>query len=408
MNNNDDKASPKTAITALHIAPTPFFSDRGCHMRIKGVIGALGRRNIHSVLCTYSLGRDVAGIETVRTMGIPGYTKVSAGPSPFKYLADILLFFKICGQIMKRQPPLIHAHLHEGALLAWAARMCFFWKKIDIVFDMQGSLVGELEAHGYFNKMKFLRRLFWFIEYLITRMPDYFVCSSENSINILREEFNVNPEDIRLANDGVDLNEPNVNKINRIRQELAVPSNVPVVIYSGALQEVKGLSNLCDTILAARQRGLQCHFVIVGYPEQSMIEFADNNDLQDYCTMTGRVPFEALSNYLALASVAIEPKKSDSGEASGKLLNYMGAGLPVICFDTPNNRQLLQDCGYYADVKEAASNGETQLVDQLALVLENGAEARQRGEQGRQRVVTQYSWDATVGGIYDIYQKCLT
>jgi len=37
-------------------------------------------------------------------------------------------------------------------------------------------------------------------------------------------------------------------------------------------------------------------------------------------TLAGRVPFESIAEYLALADVALEPKSGDSGEASGKLL----------------------------------------------------------------------------------------
>ena len=113
------------SLTVLHIAPTPFFSDRGCHMRIQGIVRALNKRGITSVVCTYNLGRDVEGVETVRTASIPGYTKLEAGPSAFKYLADILLFFKVCGLISSRKPDIIHAHLHEGALIGWAARLVF-------------------------------------------------------------------------------------------------------------------------------------------------------------------------------------------------------------------------------------------------------------------------------------------
>ena len=36
----------------LHIGPTPFFSDRGCHMRIRGLIRALNDAGVENRLFT--------------------------------------------------------------------------------------------------------------------------------------------------------------------------------------------------------------------------------------------------------------------------------------------------------------------------------------------------------------------
>ena len=129
MNSNTNKDERDNELKVLHIAPTPFFSDRGCHIRIQGIISALQRKSVHNVLCTYHQGREVPGIITRRVSHIPGYTKQEAGPSGYKYLADILLFLKVCSTIFTYRPDIIHGHLHEGALLGWAAKTLFFWRK---------------------------------------------------------------------------------------------------------------------------------------------------------------------------------------------------------------------------------------------------------------------------------------
>jgi glycosyltransferase involved in cell wall biosynthesis len=384
-------------LTVLHIAPTPFFSDRGCHMRIRGIIRALNKQAISSVLCTYNLGRDVEGVEAIRTASIPGYTKLEAGPSAFKYLADILLFFKVCSLIKRRRPDIIHAHLHEGVLIGWMARLVFFWRQIPMVFDMQGSLVGELEAHGYFQKHRFIKKLFWSVEYLITRMPSRFLCSSQNSVDILINQFNVNPENVTLVNDGAD--EFQVNDAGAV--EITLPDDKSIVIYTGALLQVKGLEHLCSTLLEAKKRGINCHFLVIGYPEQVLRDFCEQHNLQAMCTMTGRVPYEKLGQYLALADIALEPKLTDSGEASGKLLNYMGAGLPIVCFDTASNRQILGQSGYYVLAKSGV------LVDQIEAVIADPVKAGKAGTAGKSRIKNEFSWDAGSRRILEVYNSCL-
>ena len=366
-------------------------------MRIRGIVHALNKRGISSVVCTYNLGRDVDGVETVRTAPIPGYTKLEAGPSAFKYLADILLFFKVCGLISSRKPDIIHAHLHEGALIGWAARLMFFWRRVPMVLDVQGSLVGELEAHGYFKKYKFLKRIFWTLEYLTTRMADRFVCSSQNTVDILRGEFNVDERHVVLANDGADVFQ--LSEDGAIRNELALPADRAIIIFTGALLEAKGLSYLCETMLQAKQRKLNSHFLLIGYPEDGVRDFCEKHQLQDSCTIVGRVPYEHLGDYLALADLAIEPKLSDSGEASGKLLNYMGAGLPVVCFDTRSNRQILGEGGYYAKAET--------LVEQIEVALAEPEQAGERGEAGRVRVSKEFTWNVAGEKIQNVYNSCL-
>ncbi|MCK5922592.1 MAG: glycosyltransferase, partial [Methylococcales bacterium] len=125
------------------------------------------------------------------------------------------------------------------------------------------------------------------------------------------------------------------------------------------------------------------------------------NQLQGYCTMVGRVPYEDLGHYLALADIALEPKFFDSGEASGKLLNYMEAGLPIVCFNTISNRHILGNLGYF--VPEGAG----ELLDQIEAVIGEPEKADRRATAGRKRVREKFSWDIAGKIIQDVYYSCL-
>jgi glycosyltransferase involved in cell wall biosynthesis len=283
----------KSHLTILHIAPTPFFSDRGCHVRVRGLTLALNRRSHRNIVCTYPHGRDVAGIETVRIRRIKGYTKAEAGPSPFKYVADLLLFLKVCDVLRRERPDIIHGHLHEGALIGWAARMCFFWRRIPLVFDMQGSLVGELAQHGYVERRSLKGRLFSALEYLITRMPDVFVCSSGRSASVLMNEFHVPRERIAVVHDGTDIVPAKQREEGARPRSAAEDRGQPVVVYTGGLLEAKGLGALREVILEAHRRGLPCRFMLVGYPVATIAEFIREHGLRDFCALTGRVPLNS-------------------------------------------------------------------------------------------------------------------
>lgn len=390
------------ALTVLHVAPTPFFSDRGCHVRIKGIVSALNRRSVHNIVCTYHHGRDVPEVETRRISKIPGYTKQEAGPSPYKYLADVLLFIKVLIVAWKKQPDIIHGHLHEGTLIGWAVNAVLFWRKMPLVSDIQGSLVGELETYGYFENSSGLRRVFLGIEHYISRLPDFIICSSGASANILRSEFEISSSRIEVINDGVDVTVTDSTRVDDLRGQLGLPRNRPVIIYTGALLPAKGVEVLKGVIREAVRQSLAGHFLIVGYPKEEMEGLVRQRDIDEYCTVTGRVPFEDLSDYLELATVAIEPKDADSGEASGKLLNYMGAGLPVVCFDTENNKKFLGESGTFVRQKSVGV-----FVERIEALLENPDVRANKGEMARQRAQNKFSWDDSAERIYSIYRDQL-
>ena len=56
----------KPMTRVLMLAPTPFFSDRGCHVRIYEEAAELGRRGVEVKIVTYPLGLDPPGIDVAR------------------------------------------------------------------------------------------------------------------------------------------------------------------------------------------------------------------------------------------------------------------------------------------------------------------------------------------------------
>ena len=159
----------------LVIAPTPFFADRGCHVRILGEAKALQNLGNEIRICTYHLGREVEGIQTIRIMRIPWYRKVSAGPSIHKFYLDLLLLWRVLHTCRVFRPDLIHGHLHEGIVIARIAGSLY---RIPVVADLQGSLLQELLDHRFIPQWKWLTRTIKAIENAINRMPDCLIVSS--------------------------------------------------------------------------------------------------------------------------------------------------------------------------------------------------------------------------------------
>jgi hypothetical protein len=241
------------SLRVIHIAPTPFFSDRGCHIRIRNQIEALWGSQVATTLCTYHLGLQVEGIDTRRTAKIPGYTKVDAGFSPFKFLADILLFFLVLKTAYREKTDILHGHLHEGGLIGWAVQCCLFWRKLTLIMDMQGSLSGELIGYGAIKQNSLLTRVVVFVERLICKMPQHFFCSSVYCRELLLHTFNVPEERLVLLIDVVPDAFLDQQKAMPLRQQLGVPEDKTVIIYSGSLLPGKGVDHVLESIKVLQQ-----------------------------------------------------------------------------------------------------------------------------------------------------------
>jgi glycosyltransferase involved in cell wall biosynthesis len=195
-----DNSEPKNT-RILMIAPTPFFADRGCHVRILGEAKALIALGNDLVLCTYGLGRDVAGIPTERAVPVPWYRKLSAGPSFHKFYLDLFLLWKVIRVCRRFRPDIIHAHLHEGIVIGKIASTLF---GIPLVADLQGSLTAELLDHKFIPHVKWLVNLMYRIERKINQMPSHLIVSCSPTAQKCVDFFGISTHRVSSVMDGVD------------------------------------------------------------------------------------------------------------------------------------------------------------------------------------------------------------
>src|SRR3989304_5057731 len=78
----------------LMIAPTPFFADRGCHVRILEEVRALRRLGVETTGVTYHLDRALPDVRVERIPRVPWVKRLGVGPSPHKLYLDLLLLLK--------------------------------------------------------------------------------------------------------------------------------------------------------------------------------------------------------------------------------------------------------------------------------------------------------------------------
>lgn len=386
------------------VAPTPFFADRGTHIRILEEALALERLGHQITIVTYHVGGrpQLPAGSRIRIRRIHRwlfwYDKLEAGPDWQKVLLDILLMRKAWWIALRERPDVLHGHLHEGALIVWGIGKLIWWRPLVVLADLHGSLTGEMVSHSYL-KTRFLYRAFRLVERFTHRLPLQFVTSSWANAEVVARDRG---SEIPVLLDGVDVVRYTLTAADQstLRTKYALPADVPIVVYTGALMPNKGVGLILEALPAILAAHSSVHVVLAGAPRSwidSELAKLDPEVIRNRVTVVHPLPYHTLHELLQVADIAIDPKVSGSGEASGKILQYMGSGLPVAAFETVNNRKYL---GEHVRLAEKTSGAD--LAELVLWYLTNPVEAAAAGLRN-QTYAREFSWDVSAAKLEVLY-----
>jgi glycosyltransferase involved in cell wall biosynthesis len=383
----------------LMVAPTPFFGDRGCHIRILEEVRALRGLGVETLVATYSVGRDHPEVPTVRTPRLPWVRTLPVGFSPHRPYLDALLFGTALRAARRFRPTLLHGHLHEGAAIASVVGRLV---GRPAVADLQGSVAGEMIAHGQLSGRGLLPAAVRRAERWILHWPARLLPSSANFARELVDVWRVPRERVALIADGIDPDFVRPGPApDDLRERLGLVGK-RVVIYMGVLTEYQGIDDLLLAWPGVMAAVPDAHLLIVGHPnvEHYRARAAELTP-PGSVTLTGRIEYNDTPRYLALGDVGVSAKHV-STEANGKLLNYMAMGLASVAYDGPVSRELLGEAGVFAPMRDVRA-----LAAALAGLLRDPHEQKVRGQALRERVVAQFGWPALGRRLVDVYRTCL-
>jgi len=392
----------------LLLAPTGFFADYGCHVRIRGQAESLQARGHKVLLCTYPGGRDVPGVLSVRPPLWPRKQEMPVGSSWLKLALDLALAPTALAAALRFRPHVIHAYLHEGALIGSVLAQLL---GCPLVFDYQGSLVEEMLDHSFISSSSRVLPLLRRLERGINSRPAVLLASSKHAARLVTQAQDLSAVTVGTLPDSVDPDRfhPPLDSeqatLAEVRQGLSIAPTNQLVVYLGLLAEYQGIDLLLQAarIVVKAAPHLRPHFLVMGFPfVEHYRRMAIDMGLSGQVTFTGKVRYEDAPRYLALGQVAVAPKLSAT-EGSGKLLNYMAMALPVAAFDTAVHREYLGEMGVYAPAGDAGA-----LATAVISLLRQPADAARRGRALRQSAIERYSWSHAAAEIESVYRQVMS
>ena len=381
------------------LAPTPYFTECGDHVRIYEEAKALILCGHKVRIFTYPFGRDMPGVPTIRMSRISRLKELSIHPS----WRDLYIAIVMTGQALKFartfRPHLIHAYGHEGAWIGGRLK-----KKLGIplVFDYQGSLTGRMIDQGFIREGSLLHRLNTWLERRINaRAADLIITSSGSVARNLIGRWGVAEARVATLADGVDTTLFRPYRREEVRTKLRIPPGVPLVVYLGTLDRDQGIDILLSSIVQLKSRGIPIRFMIMGGDEEAYRAKAFELGIEKMIIFTGKIDYAKAPIYLSAGDIAVAPKVSLI-ESNGKLLDYMACGVPTVVFDMPANRELLGAAGVYAIYGDS-----TDLAAKLTMLMGNKNERARLGRLGREMAEQLHNLDAHGKALSEIHRTRL-
>ena len=393
----------------LMIAPTPFFENRGCHFRIKEEAKALQGAGKTVLIATFGQGEEVKGLDISRsTLDLITFEN---GPTASwkKIPALIFLFFTVLRLIFKHRPKVIYCHLLEGLAVGlkavFIAKIVSFWSyRPLLIFDTQGNRAEEMKSYGMTSN-RWLLDIFNGLEKFLLRFPDRIFVSSLNYLKKLEESPDLKNK-VEQLTDGPSFKlrkspagqREKINSLSKIKKYFSAEDYLKIeswlneskfiAIYTGSFDRSKGLSDFIEKNLSRFSEKNKVRFIFAG---SGQIQRKDS----EIVAWTQKLNDKNLKTILSLANLGIDPKPKTSTESSGKIINYMAAGLPVLALKSPNTIFFAEENNFLVKKLE-------DFKSEIVKAGQNQEQIKIIGKKNIARINKKFTWDLQIRKILAI------
>lgn len=314
--------------TILIIAPTPFFSNRGCHIRIYNKLCNLSMNSSSLIMLSYPHGSTVPlehnALIIKRFANIfPFYKKITPGYDIFRLFFDILLPFWALWAFFRYRPSKVFGFLHSSipalALIRFIGRL--LRTPVSITLDIQDDIVHET--------VQKYRKTPWFLLNVI-RTVERYALLVPNEITVSREELlSEHPHLLRLKDSkrNVSIHPDTAHPGIIFRKRVFSKGHRVTFLYTGNFTEEKGLEYIFSFFTAHRFK-YSFRVILAGSGNQQLIKRLLLRYRADF-DIVHPLRYTKLPSVLDKGDIGIEPK-SNTTEGSGKVINYLAAGMFVL------------------------------------------------------------------------------
>ena len=178
------------------------------------------------------------------------------------------------------------------------------------------------------------------------------------------------------------------------------------LIYVGGLTRERGLEMALKALQRLPMPDVRLHLIGAGR-ETDLI---DALKAEPRVVMHGRVPWTELHRYYVRAHAGLalyQPLESYlyyPGENAVKILEYMAAGIPVLCSDFPGLKIFVEEsgCGWVVPPDDPAA-----IADKIQQLYQDAPLRSRLGARGRHLFEAEFNWEKHEGKLVELYRRIL-
>lgn len=255
--------------------------------------------------------------------------KGSTLKSLLKVISQVKAMCCMIVQVIKLKPTVIHAHDFEVLIAAWIASK---FNQATIVYDAHEVSTSR---EGFSS----LKKLIGWIEKKIMPRTGANITTTELRSKYFARAYGIDRPAVLQ-------NRPNYYELHhssRIREELSLTEEWPILLYQGGLQSGRGL----ERFVQAASKIRDAYFILIGSGrlEAKLKQMAVDLQVTSQVKFVPTVPLSELPDYTCSADIGVQPILNTClnhyTTDSNKLFEYLLAGLPVIATDFPEIRRIV-------------------------------------------------------------------
>jgi glycosyltransferase involved in cell wall biosynthesis len=182
----------------------------------------------------------------------------------------------------------------------------------------------------------------------------------------------------------------------------------PVVIYAGTVPLNHDLDvvvhSIQDLTRSDQPDDLKWVIIATGGGIPSLKQRIADAGIAERVEWHGFMPHDRLVDYLVAADVAVYPYRDtpiNRAKCSGKVMDYMACGLPMVVSDVGMNRVYLEDgvSGLLTPAGDAAAFGAA-----MRRLLDDRTFSTSIGKAAHERIWQQFGWDERVPALESVYR----
>ncbi|MFD2189607.1 glycosyltransferase family 4 protein [Pistricoccus aurantiacus] len=289
----------------------------------------------------------------------------------------------------REKPDIVHAHDVNMLPTAWFAA---FFARASLIYDAH-EISTDREGYRSFRGV-----VGWIEKQLVPRVSGMITTTNARAKFFARAYGIDRPLVLQ--------NRPRLVKVegsNRIREELGLSENWPIVLYQGGLQPGRGLERLVEA--ASKVPG--AYFVYIGGGSQvdELKQRVKASGLGSRVRFIDTVALDELPQYTASADIGVQPIENTClnhfTTDSNKLFEYVIAGLPVVASQMPEISKVVKTY----ELGLLVPPGDTEALINAIAKLVSEPELRAYYRVKARIAARSLNWETQEQSLLELYSK---